>query len=76
MWNYLILLTEIFQSSSKEKNPFENRKRNGWIKLQILFQFNLINYRSTKILSVLEFANAEADFCTPEYTPPERAPLD
>lgn len=69
MWNHLILFTEIFQSSTKEKNSFENKKKNRWIKLQVLFQFNLANYRSRKIISVLEFSSTEADFCAPDCSP-------
>lgn len=40
-----------------------------WTKLQILFQFHLINYRRRKILLVPAFANADADLCVPEYNP-------
>lgn len=53
----------------RRKVLIRNRRMSRWTKLQILFQFHLINYRRRKILLVPAFANADADLCVPEYNP-------
>lgn len=47
------------QQYREEKYLIVNRKMNRWTKLQILFQFHPIHYKSGNFLSATAFTNAD-----------------